>query len=384
MHKLPEGVMSIITGRFRQTESKEKVEEIERKYFSQIKGAESHTIVNMVELCKLIKEYRYKNNLPDSVTIKIVEHKRMQNFTQKVGHCFIKENSVFVGRVSKVSEDRVTFENYLVVPEETLNLKDNSKCIMYICFMLSPMFMNCPFSNAKNSINTNPLYYIEDPAEKAMEQNNKLDMILSVSRMVDRISCEEALGIARYLRLFSKEEFVTDKILKGKIIEYGMANPKEFFSRIKSGSRLVKTAIESALDNDIISFSNDGFFYNNTNIGRNVEDMVVFLSKSPNLIFQIEEQLKVKDSLMIQMRQLDISKNAVKQPTNTEVINEIENIVIDDNDNLTEEQIFERNQKKAVESQVEKNKTVGKSEDDQFMDDGFEPDPTGNFSFNDN
>lgn len=384
MHKLPEGVMNIITGRFRQTESKEKVEEIEKKYFSQIKGAESHTIVNMVELCKLIKEYRYKNNLPDSVTIKIVEHKRIQNFTQKVGHCFIKENSVFVGRVSKVSEDRVTFENYLVVPEETLNLKDNSKCIMYICFMLSPMFMNCPFSNAKNSINTNPLYYIEDPAEKAMEQNNKLDMILSVSRMVDRISCEEALGIARYLRLFSKDEFVTDKILKGKIIEYGMANPKEFFSRIKSGSRLVKTAIESALDNDIISFSNDGFFYNNTNIGRNVEDMVVFLSKSPNIIFQIEEQLKVKDSLMIQMRQLDISKSAVKQPTNTEVLSEIENIIINEDENLTEEQIFERNQKKAVESQVEKNKTVGKSADDEFMDEDFEPDPTKNFSFNDN
>lgn len=283
----------------------------------------STKIVDIEKVIKYMREKRYSKGLSPQISVLPIRPDSMKEHSYSFTTFYDRANDLIYGKfLGFANNGRPRFKRFNVQEFLDIDLTMMDQAELWVLFCFHPKL--------EGSVNEeNPYFRVFDKSREAIQSNIKADQFMIASGRIRSMQIKDKVYFLRYAYPSrSVLSSYNEEIVNGILYDEAFKNPGIFNRKYESNSRSMFEIFRSALELGVIkNIPEQGYVFENINLGLTEIDVVTNLSKDNVLITSLLDKVSKEDTIFDKVvgntnnlkRTLDHKDAEVKKPRINEI-----------------------------------------------------------------
>jgi len=140
----------------------------------------------------------------------------------------------------------------------------------------------------KGGVNANSQAYLqlENPELEARNRNATRSAAIKADQLIDALKGEELVDFGMIFKISPRN---TEAVIKNKLFEISQNTPGEIIKRYEDPDRKIRTILQGALANAVVTKTQQGILFGGVNLGLTEDVAVEFLKKNMNILSSVSQ-----------------------------------------------------------------------------------------------
>lgn len=250
-------------------------------------------IIDLEKVIKYLREKRYNKGLSPNISVLPIKEDPMKERSYSFTTFFDRAHGVLYGKFLGFSNNgNPRFKRYTVreVLDVDMTMLDQAEQWLLFCF----------HPQLEGSVNEeDPYFRVFDKSREAIESGVKADEFIQASGRIKSMQLKDKLYFIRYAYPSrSVLSSYNEEILNGILFDEAFKNPSLFNRKYEAKSRSMFEIFRTGLELGVIkNVPEQGYIFENLNLGVTEIDVITYLSKDNVIITSILDKISKEDTV---------------------------------------------------------------------------------------